>query len=311
MSSFRFTVLGTNSAQPSTRRHPSAHILTVHERVYLIDAGESVQAQIKRAGYNAHKIDHIFISHIHGDHFYGLFGLISTLGLLKREKELHIYAPAPIEDIIANHIRFFEAGLPYNIKCHTINHKAKELIYENNVMEVYTIPLKHRIACSGYLFKEKVPALNIKKDKIEQYNLSLAQIASVKRGEDIILPTGIVINNDELSYLPYTPRSFAYCSDTAFAQKVIDTIKGVDLLYHEATFLKTEAKLAKKTGHCTAYDAGRVASEAGVDKLLMGHFSHRYDSNDELFEIEAREVFPNSFSAKELNSYIIPLKNKL
>lgn len=308
MSSFRFTVLGSNSAIPSSHRHPSSHLLTIHERVYLIDAGEGVQSQIKRAGSNIHKIDHIFISHLHGDHFYGIYGLISTLSLLGREKELHIYAPSPIEDVILNHIKFFEAGLSYKIICHTTDHKHSELIYENSVMQVFTIPLKHRIGCCGYLFKEKPPKLNVHKHKISEHGLGIAQIAAVKRGEDITLSSGELLENSELSYLPYVPRSFAYCSDTAYSQKVIDLVKGVDLLYHEATFLETDKKMAKKTGHSTALDAARVANEAEVKMLLLGHFSHRYDSNNALFEDEARQLFTNSYAVEELKSYTLTLK---
>lgn len=310
MSSFKFTILGSNSALPSAGRHPSAHILNVHEQHYLIDAGEAVQSQIKRYGFNAHKIDHIFITHLHGDHCYGIFGLISTLGLLKREKELHIYAPSPIEEIILNHLRLFECYLPYKVVCHTFNHKQSELIYENKVLAVHTIPLKHRVNCCGFLFREKIPPLNVHKESIEKFGLGIAQIASAKRGEDIVMPDGEVISNSVITYQPYIPRSFAYCTDTAYSERVVEMVAKVDLLYHESTFLSEDKHMAKKTGHSTALDAANVAIKAGVKQLLIGHFSHRYDSRDILFEEEAKQVFENTFTAIEGKTFVIPLNKK-
>lgn len=305
MGSFRFTVLGSNSALPSSSRHPSSHVVTVHERVYLIDAGEGVQSQLRRSRCNAHKIDHIFISHLHGDHFYGIYGLISTLGLLGREKELNIYAPAPVEEIIASHIKYFENNLPYNVVCHTVDTKKSEVVYENRVLTVKTIPLKHRILCCGYLFEEKCPPLNVRKEAITEYGLGIAQIADAKRGEDIVSDNGDVIYNKDITYIPYKPRKFAYCSDTAYSEKVVEAVKGVDLLYHEATFLERDKALAKKTGHSTAAAAARVAKKAEVKKMIIGHFSHRYDSNDSLFENEAREIFSETYIAEELKTFTI------
>lgn len=305
MSSFRFTVLGSNSALPSSRRHPSSHLLTVHERHYLIDAGEGVQTQLKRTGYNIHKINHIFISHLHGDHFYGIYGLISTMGLLGREKELYIYAPAPIEEIIAFHLKYFENYLPYKIIVTTVDHKAEQVIYENKVMEVSTIPLKHRVPTVGYLFREKTPPRNVHKELIAQYGLGIAQIAALKRGEDITLANGEVIANGELTYLPYKARTFAYCSDTAYSERVISAVKCADLIYHEATFLEKDKALAKKTFHSTARGAAEVALKSGVKRLLIGHFSHRYSSNDALFLNEAKEVFDSCEVAEELKTFII------
>lgn len=302
---FTLTILGSSSALPSVGKYPSAHVLNAHEQFYLIDAGEGVQVQLKRYGINSLKLRAIFISHLHGDHLFGLFGLISTMGLLGREMHLDIYGPAPLDKILTEHMAFFDQSLPYSIAIHTVPTNKTEKIYENKVMEVYTIPLKHRIPAAGYLFKEKIPALNIKKEMIALHGLSLRDIVAIKRGESITTDAGQRLNPDTLAYLPYSPRSIAYCSDTAYSKKVVEAVKGVDLLYHEATFLNSEAKTAKKTGHSTAAQAATVAKEAGVGKLVMGHFSLRYNGENGLFLKEAKEIFENSLIAVEGQAHTI------
>lgn len=301
---FKVTILGSGSAMPSAGKHNSAHILNVYEQFYLIDCGEATQIQMRKYGINPLKIKAIFITHLHGDHVFGLPGLISTMNFLKRGTHLLIFGPRPLDEIIANHIKYFEQEIGFEIIYKEVHAREHEKIFENKVMEVYSIPLRHRVPTAGYLFKEKTPGLNIRKEMIGRYGFSLPQIASLKRGEDIIMPDGSLIKNGEVTYTPYDPRSYAYCSDTSASAKVADIISGVDLLYHESTYLEPEKKLAKNSGHSTAAQAAGVARKAGAKQLLLGHFSSRYD-NDELFATEARGVFENSFAAREGETFEI------
>ena len=310
MSSFRLTVLGSSSALPTVNKYPSCHLLDVHEQFYLIDAGEGAQMQLKRYGVNPMKINHIFISHLHGDHVYGLFGLLSTMGLLGRERALEIYGPAPLREMLEAHHRFFDRHLPYERVIHEIDPQKTECIYENKVMTVETIPLKHSVPAVGYLFREKRPELNIKPFAIERYDLSIAQRVAAKRGEDITLADGERVPNEKITYLPYRPRSFAYCCDTAFRPAIAEQAEGVNLLYHEATFLEQEAALAKKCGHSTARQAAEIAKLAGAEKLILGHYSTRYKGELELFLSEAKAVFENCTLAKEGESYSVDAEVK-
>ncbi len=303
--SFDFTVLGSIAALPSLGKHPAAHVLNVHEQFYLIDGGEGVQVQLKRYGFNALRINHIFISHLHGDHFYGIYGLISSMSLLGRKTPLHIYAPAPIKQIIATHLDFFENNIAYKIVCVEIDTTSSSLIYENKVMEVYTIPLKHKIPTAGFLFKEKEPSLNVYKESIEFYKLSIKQVNAAKRGEDITLDSGELVPNHRIAYRPYKARSFAYCSDTAATKDIVPLIKGIDLLYHESTFLDADKKIAYATGHSTAKSAGYIAKISEVGRLLIGHFSMRYKEPISVFEIEAKQNFDNTSAVKEGEKYTI------
>lgn len=295
---FKLTILGSSSALPTVTKYPSAHVLNVHEQFYLIDCGEGVQRQLKKYGINALKINHIFISHLHGDHVYGLFPLISTMGLLGRERALEIFAPSPIREIVQNHLRFFDNWLPYKIICHEIDTKTPNIIFENKVIEVETIPLKHSIPTAGFLFREKMPQKNISKFAIDKYGLSLSEITKAKNGEDI-LRDDFVILNSEITYTAYSPRKFAYCCDTAYSEKIIEQIKGVDILLHEATYMKIDAKPAKKRMHSTTIDAANIALQSQAKQLIIGHFSTRYNCSTEEFLKEAKEIFQNSSTAKE------------
>lgn len=295
---FKLTILGSSSALPTVTKYPSAHVLNVHEQFYLIDCGEGVQRQLKKYGINALKINHIFISHLHGDHVYGLFPLISTMGLLGRERALEIFAPAPISEIIQNHLNFFDNWLPYKIVCHEIDTKTPNVIFENKVLEVEVIPLKHSVPTAGFLFREKTPSKNISKFAIEKYSLSLSEITKAKNGEDL-LRGDLTISNSEITYNAYTPRTFAYCCDTGYCERIIEQIKGADLLLHEATYLKIDAKPAKKRKHSTTVDAASIASQSQVKQLVIGHFSTRYNCGTEEFLKEAKEIFENTSLAKE------------
>lgn len=303
---FKVTILGSSSAKPSVRKHHSAHTLNAYEQFYLIDCGEGTQRRLMECGISPMKINAIFISHLHGDHVFGLFPLISTLGLQGRKLPLDIYAPQPMGEILEAHYRWYDTKLPFEVRYHEVDTRSHTLIYENKVMEVWTVPLRHRTPCCGYLFREKEAGLNVRKEAIEEYGLGVAQITAAKRGEDITID-GRTIPNACLTYKPFSPRSYAYLSDTNYSGKAVSIVKGVDLLYHEATFAAEEKSLAKETGHSTTHQAAKAAIESGAAKLLIGHFSSRY-KDDTLLLNEARELFPETYLAEEGTTFEIPVK---
>jgi len=304
---FEVTILGSGSAAPSEHRHHTAHALNVHEQFYLIDCGEGSQERLRKYGISPMKLNAVFISHLHGDHVFGLPGLISTMNHLGRKTPLQLYGPQPIREIVEFHLSHFEQNLGYEIVIHELNARENVLIYENKVLEVITIPLRHRIPACGYLFREKQPGLNVDKAIIEKYSLSLTDIVALKRGEDIQLSDGTLLPNGKATYRPYPPRSYAYCSDTLYSGKVVSLVHGVDLLYHEATFLDKDRPLAKQTGHTTALQAGKAAALAEVGKLLIGHFSSRYKDEGLLVE-EARTEFDHVLPATEGCTIAVPMK---
>jgi ribonuclease Z len=304
---FELTILGSSSAVPTSKRNLTAHVLNVHERFFLIDCGEGTQLQLRKNKIRFGKIDHIFISHLHGDHIFGLFGLISTFNLLHREKDLNIYAHPELENILKRHVEYFERTLSYNIIYHHVNPKLNKVIYEDARITVETIPLKHRIPTCGFLFKEKPHLRNLKKDVVAAFDIPISKIRSIQEGEDFINDDGDIINNIKLTYSPYKQRSYAYCTDTAYYEKIIPIIKDVDLLFHEATLGKSLKKQAKQTLHSTTVDAANIANKSNVKKLVIGHFSARYTNVKPLVE-ESKEIFPNTFSAEDGERHSVELE---
>jgi ribonuclease Z len=259
--------------------------------------------------YNAGigKINHIFISHLHGDHIFGLYGFISTLSMLGRKNELHIYAPKELKGALNDHLKYFGEGMTYTPIVHPLNTNEPEVVLENKTLSVSSIPLHHRIPTCGFIFREKTPAKNIHKEFIEQYNLGISDIVKIKDGEDYILPDGKIVKNDVLTYFPYKPRSYAYCSDTEAYSDVAELVKDVDLLYHEATFCEDMRDWAKERGHSTAKQAAEIAKMANAKQLVIGHFSSRY-KNIQSFEDEARSIFPNTSLAEEGREFSVAME---
>lgn len=306
---FELTILGSSSAVPTSKRNLTAHVLNAHERFFLIDCGEGTQIQIRKNKIRFGKIDHIFISHLHGDHIFGLFGLISTFNLLKRDKDLHIYSHPELENILNKHLEYFERNISYKIIYHHLNPKLSEMIYEDRNIIVQTIPLKHRVPTCGFKFTEKQHLRNLKKNVVNDFKIPISKIQGIKEGNDFINDNNEIILNSSLTLPPYKVRSYAYCTDTAYYEKVVPIIENVDLLFHEATFCKKLKREAKSTLHSTSEDAASIAKKANVKKLIIGHFSARY--NDVLPLVnEARVIFQNTFSAEDGETHIIELSRE-
>ena len=280
---------------PTTARYPSAQIVDVRGRLFMIDCGEGAQIQIRKAGISFLRIEHICLSHIHGDHIFGIFGLLSTMGLLGRKSPLNIFAPPEFGPILEFFKTQFGEGLLFDINFTALEMTEPELVYENRRTELLAFPLNHRVNTFGFLIREKVPQRNVKKDAIEKYDLSLTEIGTLKRGEDIIRGSNenedFVIKNEEVTYYRFLPRSYAYCSDTAPFDKLKDWIKGIDVLYHEATFPAEMTEMAEKTFHSTTLQAAQVAKDADVKKLIVGHYSSRFPSVD-FYMDEIQTIFP-------------------
>ncbi len=305
---FSFTSLGCASALPTVNRYPSAHVLQVHGRLFLIDCGEGCQMQMRKYGFSFLKLSDIFISHIHGDHIFGIYGLLSTMSLLGRLSDINIYAPEGFGPILNSFLKNFGESFNYKINHIVLKKDTKELIFDARKYQIYSFPLFHRVECYGFLFKEKEPQLNVKKHLISEYNISLKEIAQLKRGEVVIRDSGDILNIDDFTYRPYNPRSIAYCSDTAPFDSLVDYIKGVDLLYHEATFADDMEDMAKATFHSTAKQAALIAKNANIKKLILGHFSSRYKDLD-IFLSQSRSIFENSFIAEQGVTFSVNIVN--
>ena len=296
---FTLNVLGTASALPTTERYPSAQVLNVRGRLFMIDCGEGAQIQLRRAGVSFLKIEHICLSHVHGDHIFGLFGLLSTMGMLGRTAPLAIYAPASLSPTLEFFRTNFGEGLLYEIEHVVLEMTSPEIVYENRNVELLAFPLNHRVETFGFMIREKMPQFNVHKDAIARYGLSLAEIGTLKRGEDVVRES-MVIKNTEAAYLPFKPRSYAYCSDTAPFPELAQWVAGVNVLYHETTFPAEMAEMAEKTFHSTTLQAAQCALDAGVGRLLVGHYSSRFPSV-EFYLDELRSVFPESYLTKDMD----------
>ena len=303
MHPFELTVLGCSSATPTSSRHPTAQILNHCDRHFLIDCGEATQIQLRRFGFKMQRIDQIFISHLHGDHYLGIPGLLGTMHLLGREKELHLYSPPGLEEIIRVSHHHSKTFLRYPIIFHTLE-EGTVRIFEDDKISVETIPMNHRVPCYGFLFREKAMLRNIVKEKIDKYSIPMQDIPHIKEGKDFVTSTGTRIPNAELTLTPPAPRSYAYCSDTLYSETYLTQIKNADLLYHEATFAADMEQRAKETFHCTAKEAAAIALKANVKRLVIGHYSARYRDLSPLLA-EAKEVFPNTVLAVEGENYAV------
>ena len=298
MEKFEVTVLGCGSALPTVKHNGSGMVVNIREKYFLVDCAEGTQVELRRNHIHLNRLFNVFITHLHGDHCFGLMGLISTLGLLGRTAPLHVYGPQDIETLFQPLIDYHCNGMTYEVVFHPIDTHQNICIYEDKSLQVFTIPLKHRIRCCGYYFKEKELSRHILKEAIEKYNIPISQINNVKAGLDYMMPNGQIIKNEVLTTPPSPARSFAYCSDTVFRPEIAEMIKGVDLLYHEATFAESEKLLCSKVYHSTAKQAAEIARLAGAKQLMLGHYSSRY--NDEtILQKEAAEVFENTILAKE------------
>ena len=298
MTPFKVQILGCGSALPTTMHNPSSQLVDVNGKLFMIDCGEGTQLQMRKLGARMGKLHSIFISHLHGDHVFGLPGLISSLGLLGRTAELTIYAHQEIEQFLSPILNFFCKNLSYNVNLILLRREGFNLIYENKSICIYSFPLKHRIATSGFLFKEKEKQKHIKREMIDFYNIPIREINDIKSGADFTTHEGEIISNERLTTPADPQRIYAYCSDTAYDESIVHYIKGVDVLYHEATFAESELARVIKTGQSTARQAAEIAKLAEVKKLVIGHFSSRYTNLTPLLE-EAQTVFPNTELAKE------------
>ena len=288
----KLTILGCHSATPHANKAPTAQLLATKKHLFLIDCGEGTQVLLRKEKVKFAHIKHIFISHLHGDHFYGLPGLISTFRLLGREAPLHIYGPKGIKDAITLLLKLANSWTNYPLHFHELTEKSSVCLLAEDEIEVHTIPLKHRVYTNGFLFRETPKDRKINAEAVEEYQIDQSQMRNLKEGKDVINTQGKTIANQELTYDPRPPKSYAFCSDTAYHPEMIDQIEQVDVLYHEATFLNDHQELAQKTFHSTAQQAAQIAKDAHVKHLILGHYSSRYKDLTQ-FQSEAAEIFPH------------------
>lgn len=288
----KLTILGCYAATPRTFTNPTSQVLQINNHLFLIDCGEGTQVELRRNKIKFSRIKHIFISHLHGDHCFGLVGLISTFRLLNRESELHVYGPKGIKEIITLQLKLSKSWTNYPLLFHELDSKNPELLFEDEKVTVETIPLDHRIYTNGFLFKEKPGPRKLLINEVMKYNVDVSLYQSVKIGKDVESNDGKIIPNHLITGPPEKPMSYAFCSDTAYYPKIVPQISNTTILYHESTFLEINAELAAPTKHSTAKQAALIAKEAKVEKLILGHFSTRYP-NIEMFKEEAVDIFPN------------------
>lgn len=301
---FNLTILGSASALPDSRQISTAQVLQYKNQYYLFDCAEGTQIRLRQNKIAFARINYIFISHLHGDHYFGIFGLLKSFELLGRRKALNIYSPPGLKKKINTVFEEIESKFP--LIFHELDVEKPALALDKKTFYVKSFPLKHRTHTCGFIFKEKQKNLNIKKEAIKTHNLSFADIQKIKKGQDFISPSGETIPNENLTLAPYKTRAFAFCTDTAYHPPVIDNISGADILYHEATFSQADQKIAETTRHSTSADAAEIAKSAGVKKLLIGHISNRY-TRPEIIKNEACRIFKNTERAHENETYSVPL----
>ncbi|MBP6041239.1 MAG: ribonuclease Z [Flavobacterium sp.] len=294
----KLTILGCYAATPRTITNPTSQVLEIKNRMFLIDCGEGTQVQLRKNKIKFSKINQVFISHLHGDHFFGLIGLISTFSLLGRTTDLHIYGPKGIKEIILLQLRLSNSWTNYDLYFHELESEKSETIFEDDKVVVTTIPLKHRVYTNGFLFQEKVGERKLNMDSILNHEIESCYYQKIKNGKDIPLEDGRIIPNSILTFDPIQPKSYAFCSDTVYHEAILPIIENVDVLYHEATFLDSEEGLANKTLHSTAKQAARIALKANAKQLILGHYSTRYESIA-LFKKEAETIFPDVLLADD------------
>lgn len=298
MEKFEVHILGCGSALPTTRHFATSQVVNVREKLFMIDCGEGAQMQLRRSKLKFTRLNHIFISHLHGDHCFGLMGLISTFGMLGRTATLHIHSHPELQRMLTPQLEFFCKGMSYKVEFHPFDPSRAEKIYDDRSVSVETIPLRHRIPTCGFLFAEKQTPSHIRRDMTDFYGIPVYELNRIKNGADYVMPDGTVIPNHRLTTPSAPPRRYAYCSDTICLPRIIDQIRGADLLFHEATFAQSELARAQETFHTTATQAGEIARDAEVGRLLIGHFSARYEDENILLQ-EASSVFPRTLLAKE------------
>lgn len=286
----KLTILGCYAATPRTFTNPTSQILEIKNRLFLIDCGEGTQVQLRKNKIRFSKINHIFISHLHGDHFFGLVGLVSTFTLLNRTTDLHIYGPKGIKEIIKLQLRLSNSWTNYGLFFHELESVESEVIFEDEKVLVKTIPLKHRVYTNGFLFQEKIGKRKLNLDAVQNYEIETCYYQNIKNGKDITLEDGRVIENDKLTFDPIPAKNYAFCSDTVYNESILPIIENIDVLYHESTFLQSEENLAKRTLHSTAKEAATIALKSNAKQLILGHYSTRYESI-ELFKEEAETIF--------------------
>ena len=299
MEKFEVSILGCGSALPTLKHYPSSQVVNVREKLFMVDCGEGTQLQLRKSRLRFNKLQAIFISHLHGDHCFGLIGLLSTFSLLGRTSDLHIYAHKDLENILDNLLGYFCKGMSYNVVFHKVDTTQFAPVYEDRSVTIYSVPLRHRVPCCGYLFVEKPTLPHIKRDMIDFYGIPTYAINNIKAGSDWTTDDGRCIPNSVLTYPAEAPRKYAYCSDTLYFPEITSFIQGVDLLYHEATYASEYEAQAVQRFHSTARQAAMVARDSGAHKLMIGHYSARYDDETPLL-VEAKSVFPNTILSNEL-----------
>jgi len=298
MAKFDINILGCGSALPTIRHGASSQVLDIRDKLYMIDCGEGTQLRLRQHHIKFTRLNHIFISHLHGDHCFGLPGLVSTLGMLGRLGDLTIHGPKELKNYMTPILNLFCQHLPYKVILHIIDPKKRALIMEDHSIKVYSIPLKHRVPCCGYLVEEKPTSAHIIREMTDFYKIPVFRLDRIREGADFVTPEGNIIPNHLLTRPADPAKRYAYCSDTLPLESVIEQVQGVDLLYHEATFGMTEKKRAKETGHSTAAQAADIANRAKVEQLMLGHYSARYEDITPL-EQEAKCIFKNTIMANE------------